>query len=1377
MKTRKKLHQDPTKKSISPTRIVAVGASAGGLDAFNKLAEAIPANSGASYILIQHLPSDSESRLVELLQKTAQIKVQELSPEFNVTPDCLYVVPPGNTVGVKDGKLTLEKFSNRDERLRPIDKFFSSLAEVAHDAAIGVVLSGTGADGTAGLKAIRSQGGMTITQDKDSAEFKEMPANAEQAGIVDFVLAPEEIPDKIQALLKGDSAGGDEHFRVKPEILSNILSLLHQRRGIDFSHYKQTTIKRRMLRRMMLHRKEDAAEYLTYVRDNPEEQDALAKDFLIHVTMFFRNPESFEFLYSQVLPKIVANNSTDMIRVWVAGCSTGEEAYSMAMCLQEYASAHGIKFQVFATDISEAAIAKARAGVYAKSEAEGIDAKRLHQFFTEYNGAYRVKKELRDCCVFAIHNFVKDPPFSKVDLISCRNVLIYMEHYLQKKALTVFHYALNPSGQLFLGKSETVGAMPELFRTVSDKNKLFMRKDVQAKIVVPALNTHREQPTVIPLPNSIDLNIQMDFQKIADDIVLSRYTPPGVIVNEAMDIVNYRGNTNDYLQQPPGKPSHNLYKLANKQIAFELRSIMSKLRKDFDKTKDPNQSIKKDNIIFKDGNVQYTLALEAIILPNVTELHYLVLFHTITKEILLNGKPAKKRSGYGGDETRIQQLERELAQAHDDMRIIAENQEVAYEEIQSANEELQSGAEELRSLNEELETSKEELQSTNEELTSVNQQLSMLNQQVVEERNFAQGVISTVREPGVVLDKDLRIAMANMAFYETFLMNETDTKGNLIFKLHNNQWNLPELRDLLERVLPDNKNFTDFRVTYHLPLAGERTMLLNAREILRDKGEDKLILLAMEDITEQEEINRSKSLLSSVIYSSSDAIFSRGLDDKILSWNKGAEVLLGYTEGEIIGKGIEILIPADSPNPEDLVKGRIISEQAVFHYNTVLIAKDGKHINVSLTSSPIRGDNNRIVGISGIARDITDELALHNLIEVSERNFKQLAEKLPDKVSTANLDGEVTYLNANWETYTGLTREQLYKDGWVSVVHLDDVEEVTRRWRTSVKTGQNFEMEMRLFNGHLKEYHWHLSRAWLLKDDEGKPMRWVGSMSDMQHQKEAEERLEIEVARRTAELQNANLQLQRKNHDLESFTYISSHDLQEPLRKIQIFVHRIESLEKEKLSEEGKDIFHRIESSVGRMRVLIQDLLTYSRVGTIEAKFTDIPIRQVVDNVLLELEDELKESKATVEVNLSCEAHVIEFQFHQLIYNLVSNSLKFSRPGIDPHIKISDKTDLGKDLFTPGMLEENKYLIPEKSYCKITISDNGVGFDMTYKEKIFEVFQRLFSRNQYPGTGIGLSIVKKVVDNHAGLITAHSAVDEGATFVVYIPNTHDGRFD
>jgi two-component system CheB/CheR fusion protein len=849
------------KKTDSPDLqfpVVGIGASAGGLDAVRSFLQALPAKSGMAYVFVQHLSPEHVSILPELLQRVTPFPVHEITDNIHLEPDNLYIIPENKIVTTTDGLLKLAPLDRKNRKGNTIDLFFSSLGVVHQSYAVGVVLSGALNDGTTGLQVIKSYGGLTFAQDEGSAAFDSMPKSAIDSGAVDFVLPPNKIAERLITINYPFHADyskqqiDDTVPQQDEEIFKQILTVLRVRRGVDFTYYKQSTLKRRIIRRMALSKVEKANEYLNFLRENKSEQDALYNDMLISVTNFFRDTQSFEVLCSTLLPGLLAKKTiNEPLRIWVAGCATGEEAYSIAICLQEQLGdkAAAMKIQIFATDISEIAIAKARTGIYRPTELADVSSSRLQQFFVKIDGSYQVNKTIRDMCVFAQHNLLKDPPFSKIDLVSCRNVMIYLEPVLQKRALTTFHYSLNEEGYLMLGKSETVGNSTDLFISYNSAEKIYRRKGPIGRFMSVA-SSGRELSF-----REIDKNLQKestnkDVFKIADEAMLANFMPPGVLVNEKFDIVQFRGSTEIWLVPPSGKPSYNVIKMAREGLAFELRNILHLAKK-------TNQAARKFAVFFKLNGLQHYVNIQAVPLKDTPEPYYLIVFQNASSTGIQQS-PVEfiyppENVVYSESELRIDQLEKELMQARADMRAITEEQETANEELQSANEELLSGSEELQSLNEELETSKEELQSTNEEIMIVNKELLSRNDQLNNARLYTEGIVTTIRDSLLILDKDLRVKRATGGFYNKFQTTEKETEGQYIYDLGDHQWDIPKLRVLLENVLPEKKKSEDFEVTHVFQHIGKRIMCLNARQIDNVNGEQ-LILLSIEDITDKRKV-------------------------------------------------------------------------------------------------------------------------------------------------------------------------------------------------------------------------------------------------------------------------------------------------------------------------------------------------------------------------------------------------------------------------------------------------------------------------------------------------------------------------------------------
>ena len=1019
--------------------VVGIGASAGGLDAFRKFIHAIPEHSGMAYILVQHLHPGHESSLPEILQRVTSIPVVEISDNVTVQPDHIYVIPSNKMMVATDGVLLLSPRSTTDKLNLPIDLFFSSLADVHQSHAIGVVLSGNGSDGTMGLQAIKEHGGLTFAQDPATAAYNGMPQHAINADIVDFIIAPESISAKLMELHQSFKIAANTDVKdLKDKVIEdgfrNILALLRVKVGVDFNFYKQTTVRRRIIRRMVMLKKDSIAGYQDYLKKNKAELDILFQDLLIPVTSFFRDSATFETLCETVFPEVIKNKKAGTpIRIWIAGCSTGQEAYSVAICMHEFLGENdgNGKVQIFATDLSEKAIKTARTGIYSQKEIEGISEVRLSQFFDKTDGNYLVKKPIRDMCVFAVHNFLKDPPFAKMDFISCRNVLIYLEPFLQKKALSIFHYALTEKGILWLGKSETTGTSSDLFLPFGKKDKLYIRKQVPGRFT--NVISHPGETTTADksfLKGTNDIKTD-DFQKNADEILLSKYTPVGVVVNEQFDIVQFRGLTGIYLEPSPGKASLNVLKMAKDGLAFEIRNALHK-------AKATKEVFSKAGIPINNGKKLVTI--EVIPLLNTVDLHFLILFThkdvatgdaaiAVGKNKVVSAKIKKDQQ-----EIRILQVEKELARAREDMLSITEDQEAVNEELQSANEELLSGSEELQSLNEELETSKEELQSTNEELITVNLELFERNEELNRSRKFAELTIASLHEPLLLLDKNYRIKSANRIFYVTFKLTEEETLGKVFFELQDNSWNIPGLRLEIEKIHTEKEKMLEAEIAFSFKEIGERTICFNIQSIIGNAGEE-IILLTMQDITARknaEKILQEKSLgllkehqLLHHLLMESPALFAilKGPDHIFEFANSMFHSFTGKTD--IIGKSVKELFP-------ELVEQHYLELlDKVYTTGVPFVGKeipiflnniDSKSNNyfINFNYQPILDDSGKIEGVFAFAYDVTEIISSRKFLVKNAEMIKNLYMNAPAFVCTLMGPNHVYELvNASYQKLFG----------------------------------------------------------------------------------------------------------------------------------------------------------------------------------------------------------------------------------------------------------------------------------------------------------------------------------------------------------------------
>ncbi len=803
----KKIRIEPVTAEAPPasTIVVGVGASAGGLEAFSQLLGAMPVDTGMAFVLIPHLSAAYPSQMAEILARTTAMPVAEAVDQSPVEPDRVYVIPPDCSLKISQGALQLLPRQHAQGQHRPIDVFFRSLAEDQGDQAIGVILSGTANDGTLGLEEIKAAGGITFAQDA-TAQQASMPESAVASGCVDFVLSPAGIAEEIGRISRHPHVTQAVQAQAAPGAGSpdyrQILEVVLKVTGVDFRQYKGSSVYRRITRRMILHKVDGLRDYARLLRKSTAEVEALYQDILIHVTRFFRDPEVFDTLKTTILPKLFTRRSrTEPLRIWVLGCSTGEEAYSIAITFAEYAQAKNSKFpvQIFATDLNGTLIEKARSGIYPKSIAQDVSPTRLRRFFVEMDGGYRIAKTIRDTCVFARHNVLTDPPFSQMDLISCRNLLIYLEPALQQKVVPLLHYALKPAGFLLLGNSESIGSYRDLFETDDVRQKCYAklpstrRSTLGQGVGLPSdrRGSGRAPARSQQAPNSAGV------QEEADRILLTSYVPPGVVVGSDLEILQFRGDTEPYLVPASGKASLNLFKMARGGLAVTLRAAISKAKKE-------GAPVREEKLKVESQGSTRTFDLEVVPLKggSTAESGFLILFdapgRSSPKSPARGTKPRSKASEEARQEE-MDRLARELGATRVYLQSVIEQQEVANEELQSSNEEAQSANEELQSINEELETSKEEIQSSNEELATVNDELQDRNAELNLLNNDLFNLLSSVQMAIVIVGRDLRVRRFTPMAEKAFNLIATDV-GRPIndFKLN---VNVPDLASMLAQVI------------------------------------------------------------------------------------------------------------------------------------------------------------------------------------------------------------------------------------------------------------------------------------------------------------------------------------------------------------------------------------------------------------------------------------------------------------------------------------------------------------------------------------------------------------------------------------------------
>jgi len=1089
---KRQIQRKPEAENAPPPSplIVGIGASAGGLAAFKSFFSTMPADTGMTFVLVQHLAPDHQSMLVELLAPHTGMPVAEAQDGMEMAKDHVYVIPPNATLTFADGHLRVSKPAPERAFRRPIDTLFVSLAENHGECAVGIVLSGVGSDGSLGLGTIKERGGLTVAQAEfDSNPMSGMPHSAVATGLVDLVVQVEAMPTKLIEYQRhlnevADQKDADGTRQDASEHLQRIASIMRRQTSHDFSGYKEKTLTRRVQRRMQVLQIETFSDYVEFIRQEPQECEALFRELLIGVTQFFRDPDAFEALKANIIvPLLATKQGADPLRIWVAGCATGEEVYSIAILLKEVMGERRENSGaiIFGTDLDADAVAFARAGRYGKLD--GLSSERVDRWFTKEGDDYCPVPAIRDMCVFSVHSLVKDPPFSKLDLISCRNVLIYLDTDLQNRVMQMFQYALLSGGYLFLGPSENPSRNnTKLFEVLDKKHRILQRREGRPP-PLPAFDAAAgNSRTAAMAPSGLTSNEDL----IARSAIraMEKYAPAYFVIDGNHDILRFSGGEAGlYLEPSAGAANLNLFGILRKDLRAEVRAAVQEALA-------TRTAVINDELVIRiDGQSRNVLLIvEPIVASGLDSKLCVVALRERDRPADKPGKPAQTPKADGAA------LQRELRAARAQLQMARDEMETYIEENKSATEEYQSVNEELQSSNEELETAKEEMQSVNEELQTVNSELNSKNDALFQVnsdlqnlldstkiatvflddelriRNFTpattdlfplrqsdrgrtitdfvsnlkyselredvlevqrklstverevslkdgattyimrirpyrtvknvidgvvitfsditdqkfredetaealiytNAIVHTVREPLLVLNGDLRVVSANRGFYSTFLVLPLETEKRLLSEIADGAFDIPKLRQAIEKILPGNRALENLEVEIALGNGAPRTMQLNANILAREGDRADLILLAFEDVTARKRDGQHGRMLRSIVESSRDAIIGKDLDGIITTWNAGAELLFGYAAEEAVGSPITMIIPPDRQGEETEILRRVRRGDLIDHFDTVRLRKDGGLIDISLTISPILDAEGAIIGASKIACDITE---------------------------------------------------------------------------------------------------------------------------------------------------------------------------------------------------------------------------------------------------------------------------------------------------------------------------------------------------------------------------------------------------------------------
>ncbi len=1335
--------------------IVGVGASAGGLEAFTKLLNHLPENTGMAFVLVQHLDRDHPSQLSNLLSKATVMPVQEVKAGMQVVPNQVFVIPPNTNLEYKEGKLNLSP--RGDVRVpHPVDHFFCSLAAEHHGCSIGVVLSGSGSDGAAGVREIKGAGGITFAQDEDSAAFASMPVAA--ADSVDFILSPEKIATELARI------GKDPYLSPSPKTESQaveaanaknfrrILTLLRGHTGVDLSQYRDTTIKRRIQRRMTVRTKHTTAEYIELLERDRAELGSLFDDVLINVTSFFREPEMYETLKSRIFPEIMKNDP-QVIRVWVAACSTGQEAYSMAITLMEYLDQKpnppGI--QIFATDISESiSIEKGRRGFYPESIEAEVSPERLRRFFTKEDGGYRISKTIRDLCIFAKQNVTSDPPFSRMDIVSCRNLLIYLTPALQRHVVSTFHYALNPNGYLVLGHSETVGANSDLFELLDQKHRIYSKKGAAIRPFSHFAAQDLKSRTAAAghiLP--VHASTPGDFQKEADRILLGRYAPAGVLVNSNLEVLQFRGRTSPYLEPPMGEASFNLLKMARESLQLELGTAVREAKK-------TNAPVRR-NVRLDDQDTVRKVNLEVIPvkLSGSSENCFLILFDEAGKEGGTAGQRQAKKETVAKPipankkDEELKHLRAELVAAREYLQAIVEQQDAANEELKCANEEVLSSNEELQSTNEQLGTAKEELQSTNEELQTLNEELQTRNSELNQLNNDLSNLLGSVQIPILMFGNDLRVRRFNPAATEFFHLKPA-VVGRPIHSV-----DLPfVIRDLEDLLLEVIRKVTKKELEIRDRDGHWFSLRLHPYRTADNRIDG--VIMTLVDINE---LKRAQEKLQDYVTSIVDTVRAPLLvlhtDLRVNTANDAFYHTFHVSKAETAGKPVFELGSGQWNIPElrqllmEILSGKPGLKDFEVRHDFPGIGPRLMVLNARLLEQK--------EGASPMILLSVEDVTAWKQIEQTNRWMTAIVESTADAIISKDLNGIIMSCNPGAARLFGYSAEEMVGKPMTMLIppdHHSEELDILSRIRRGERI-EHFETVRQRKDGSLFDISITVSPV---KDLHGKIIGASKIARDITERKRADGRLAESLAREKAAREMA----EGANRAKDDFLAALSHELRTPLSPALLISS--EASGDPELSPSVRASFDTIRKSIELEARLIDDLLDLTHItrGKLHLEMQVVDAHGVLQDALANIKTDLMDKKQELVLKLKATRHTIPgdpVRLQQIFWNILKNAVKFTPRGGRIQVEtISNGTNFS-----------------------VRVTDNGHGLTTDELQRVFQSFAqgdhaKGISHHRFGGLGLGLAISRRLAELHSGQIQASSeGRNKGATFVVELPLIAEGE--
>jgi len=1357
------------------TPLVGFGGSAGAIGALERLLATLPERSGLAYVVVLHLTPDRDSLLAELLGRCTRLPVVQVTQKMKIEPDHVYVIPPAQFLTTTGNELDVVARPQERGARMAVDVFFRTLADTHGPHAAAVVLSGGDGDGAIGIKRIKERGGLTIAQDPREAEHAGMPDAAVATEMVDWVLPVAQIGERLLAYFQIEHRlrlPSEEGSLFGPTLapdadevaLHDVLDFLHGRTGNDFSYYKRATVMRRIARRMQVNGVETLPAYLDCLRTRPGESTALLQDLLISVTNFFRDPACFAALEAQI-PDLFRNKGpSDAVRVWVTACATGEEAYSIAMMLSEYARKLDAapSLQIFATDLAPTAIRVAREALYPSAIRADVSEERLRRFFVQENTGFRVRRELREMVLFAVHDVLKDSPFSRLDLVTCRNLLIYLNRDVQRKVFDVFEFSLLGNGRLFLGASEAPDDEHQGFTTLDKKHRLFVkrRRAGRANTAERTALPHVLELDVpkVPLSGPVIAGHALEdpsqrFRRQEQQgsarkeawgevhlSLLEQLGPPSVLIDSEHDIVHLSPSAGRYLEHSAGEPSRNLLRLVPESLRIELRAALFRAAQ-------TGQSVETQVASTNAGPSEGRVHFRMRVIP--------VIEGGASLSLVLLGEPEPQPAPIAlqavAQDPAARELDREVDRLKFHLRETVEQYETSTQELKASNEELLAINEELRSATEELETSREELQSINEELTTVNHELKGKVEELAHANSDMQNLMNATAIATIFLDRELRIARYTPVAVSLFNFIPGDIGRPLSDLTPRLQY--PELASdaarVLERLSPLEREVGMADGTWFLArLLPYRTM------------EDRIagVVLSFINITERKRAEEVSQWLSAVVASSMDAIISFSLQGEVLSWNNGARRVFGYEAEEMIGQPLSMLMNDDRIGRVAGIRERIAEALSLENLETVGRAKDGSLIHLALTASPITDPDGRIVGGTASVRDVGEAKRSQEALRRSEERLRLVIENARDyAIFSTDVHRNITSWNSGAERLLGYSESEAMGRPADMIFTPEDRAAGAPDHEANTAMADYGAADERMHVRKDGSRFWANGTLMRMDDSAGGAIGFVKILRDETQARNARaelQRSQHDLLKALAAKELARAELERADVAKDRFLAVLSHELRNPLAAVLTASEMLASSAPTGAAEQARAVML-VHRQARTMKLLLDDLLDVSRlaVGRIELRRRDVPLAEVVDSALEAVEAAIQGAGHQLHVHLPTSQtmlHVDPLRVSQVLGNLLGNAIKYTSPG--------------------GVITLDVQVAGDE--VSMAVSDNGVGIAAERIEQMFELYTQgpKAPHALNDGLGVGLSLVRTIVALHGGSVEGSSdGLGKGSRFVVRLP--------